>query len=130
MQPAFRSVAAGPAAVAAFARERRVRVADRGVTLVVQRVVRQSALVDVRPAVVVAPVGERARLPELVLLIPDELRLVSAGRGLVAADAGDPAVEVEQRTVERRDLRNGEVEVGLRLPELVFDGRALEHLDL
>ena len=114
---------AGPAALAARAGKRRVRVADRLVALVVQRVVRQPALLDVGPAVVVAPVGERARLPELVLLVPAELRRRRARRRLVAADAGDPAVEIEQRRVERRDLGDREVEVGLRLPELVLDRR-------
>ena len=107
-----------------------MRVADRGVALVVQRVVGQAALLDEGPAVVVAPVGERIRLPELVLLVPAELRRAGARRGLVAADAGDPAVEIEEGTVERLDLCDREVQVGLRLPELVLDGAALERLDL
>ena len=112
---------AGPAALAADARDRRVRVADRRVALVVQRVVRQPALADVRPAVVVAPVGERVRLPQLVLRVPAELRRVGACRRLVAADAGDPRVEVEQRAVQRLELRDREIEVGVLLPELVLD---------
>ena len=53
-------VGAGPAARAARARLRRVRVADRVVAPVVQRVVRQPALADVLPALRV-PVGERVR---------------------------------------------------------------------
>ena len=137
MQSALGPVAAGPAALAAVAGERRVGVADRRVAAVVQRVVGEPALPDVRPAVVVAPVGERVRLPELVRRVPAELRRVRAGRRLVAADAGDPAVEVSERARERLDLGDREVEVGLALPELLavrrrqlLGARALEHLDL
>src|SRR5206468_1084554 len=87
-------------------------------------------LLDVGPAALVAPVGERAGLPQLMLVVPPELRGLRARRRLVAAHAGDPAVEVEQRLVERRDLRDREVEVGLRLPQSVLDRLALEDLDL
>ena len=37
--------------------------------------------------------------------------------------------EIEERSVERLDLRDREVEVGLRLPQAVLDLRPLEHLD-
>src|SRR4029078_3688344 len=50
-------------------------------------------------------------------------------RRLVAADAGDPRVEIEQRAVERLDLGNGEGEMGVRLPEPVLDRSAFEPLD-
>ena len=96
-----------------------MRVADRRVAAVVQRVVGQPALADVRPAVVVAPVGERVRLPQLVRRVPAELRRVRARRRLVAADAGDPGVEAAERPDERLDLGDREVEVGLALPELL-----------
>ena len=112
-------------------------VADRRVAAVVQRVVGEPAFPDVRPAVVVAPVGERVRLPQLVRGVPAELRRVRACRRLVAADAGDPAVELSERADQRLDLGDGEVEVGLALPELLavsrrqlLGARALEHLDL
>src|SRR4051812_49170384 len=130
MQPAFGPLRAGPAALAALARLGRVRVPDRLVALVMERVVGQPALADVRPAVLVGPVGEWVGLPELVLLVPAELRSVRAQRRLVAADAGDPGIEVEQRTVERLDLDDREVEVGIRLPEPVRDRVARERLDL
>ena len=116
--------------VAALARLRGVRVADRLVAAVVERVVRQPALADVGPAVVFGPVGERVRLPELVAGVPAELRRVRANRRLVAADPGDPAVEIEQRPVEGLDLRDREVEVGIRVPEAVLNRRAGEDLDL
>ena len=123
MEPALGPVAAGPAALAAGARQRRVGVADRRVAPVVQRVVGEAAFADVRPAVVVAPVGERVRLPQLVRGVPAELRRVRACRRLVAADAGDPAVEVSERADERLDLGDREVEVGLALPELLAVSR-------
>ncbi len=137
MQAALGSVAAGPAPFSAVARKRRMGVADRGVALVVQSVVGKPALADVGPAVVVAPVGERVRLPELVRRIPAELRRVRTRRRLVATDARDPAVEVSERARERLDLRDREVEVRLVLPELLavlrrqlLGARALEKLDL
>ena len=137
MEAALGAARAGPAAVAAGAGARRVGVADRLVAAVVQRVVGQPALADVGPAVVVAPVGERVRLPQLVRRVPAELRRVRARRRLVAADAGDPGVEVAERPDQRLDLGDGEVEVGLALPELLPVGRGerlgarpLEHLHL
>src|SRR3954471_22794029 len=129
MDAALGLVGADPTSFAAFSGAGRVRVADRVVAAVVQRVVGQPARADVLPAALLAPVGERARLPELVLLVPTELRCVGPRRGLVAAGAGAPGVEPAECAYERCDLRDREIEVGLRLPELVLDGRALEHLD-
>src|SRR5207342_3206933 len=123
VQPALGPVAVGPAALAAGARERRVRVADRRVALVVQRVHGEVALTDVGPDACVVPVGERVRLPQLVRGVPTELRRVRASLRLLAADAGDPAVEVSERADERLDLGDREVEVGLGLPELLAVSR-------
>src|SRR5204863_6098178 len=122
VDPSLRLVGAHPTPLAAFSGASRVRVADRVVAAVVQRVVWQPARADVLPAALVAPVGERAHLPELVLLVPTELGCFGPRRRLVAADAGDPGVELAERPHERCDLRDGEIEVGLRLPELVLDG--------
>src|SRR5881398_1931496 len=129
MEAALGPAGAGPATLTARAGNRRVAVADRVVTAVVQRVVGQIALLDVRPAVVVAPVGQRVRLPELVRLVPAELRRGCARRRLVAADAGDPGIEIEKRAVQRLELRDREVQVGLGLPEPVLDRTTLEPLD-
>ena len=93
MQTAFDLAGARPAAVAAVAGLRAVGAADRGVATIVERVVRQPALADVGAHPGVVPVGEGVRLPELVRLVPAELRRVGARRRLVAAQAGDPAVE-------------------------------------
>ena len=57
-------VGAGPAAVAAAAGLRARRAADRLIALVVQRVVRQVALVDTPPQVLVGPVRQRVVLPQ------------------------------------------------------------------
>src|SRR5436189_3119576 len=129
MDPALRPFRPGPATLAALARLRRVRIPDRGVAPVVELVVRQPALPDVGPAVLAAPVRKRVRLPELVLVVQAELRRLGPRRRLVAADPGDPAVEVEQRAVERLELRDREVEVRVRVPEPVCDRLALEPLD-
>src|SRR5438477_318138 len=128
MQPAFGSFSAGPTALAALARLGRVRVADRLVALVVERVVRQPALADVRPAVVVGPVGERVRLPELVLGVPAELRRVRAQRRLVAAAAGSPprstSFSVSPRRPRRR-VSSGITSSGGMLPRLTFVPKCL-----
>src|SRR5258705_4507777 len=119
MDAALRLIRAGPAPRAAFARLRGMLVADRAVAPVVQRVVREPARADVVPTHCVRPIRERIRLPQLVLLVPADLRCVRARRRLVAADAGDPRVEAAERCDERRDLRDREVEVGLALPDLL-----------
>src|SRR5919204_3953788 len=82
-------------------------------------------LADVRPAPLVVPVGERARLPQLVLGIPAELRRLRARRRLVAAQPGDPRVETGERTVQRLDLADRAAEVRVPLPELLAVHRRL-----
>src|SRR3954454_16209869 len=105
VQPALRLVGPRPAARAAVARLRARRAADRGVAAVVQRVVRQVALVDPPPQVLLGPVDERVVLPHRALLVPLDRLGVRAGRRLLAADAGDPCVAAGERALERRDLR-------------------------
>src|SRR5262249_20297618 len=119
METAFGLGRAGPAALAARARERAMRAPDGGVAAVVELVVGQVMLVDVVPAALVVPVGERRRLPELVRLVPADLRRVRARRRLVAADARDPRVEPAEGAVERLHLPDRAAEVGLALPEPV-----------
>ena len=104
VQPALDLVGPRPAALAAAAGLGAGRAADRGVALVVQRVVGQVALVDALPEVALGPVGERVVLPHRALVVElDELRVGARG-GLLAADAGDPGVGALQRALERRDL--------------------------
>src|SRR2546423_6968381 len=99
--------------------------ADRGVAALVEWVVRQVALLDVVPATGVVPVGEGVRLPELVWLVPAPLRRGCARRRLVAAQAGDPGVEVGERVGERGDLADRAAELRLAFPERVAVHRGL-----
>ena len=104
VQPALGLGQAGPAALAAGAGCGARRAADRRVALVVQRVVRQVALVDPPPQVLLGPVEERVVLPDPALVVElDRLRVRARGR-LLAADAGDPGVGAGQRALERGDL--------------------------
>src|SRR6187399_935766 len=136
MQTAFRLVAARPTALAAGPGRRAVCTADRSVSALVELVDGEVARLDVRPDVVVRPVGERARLPDLVPFVPAELRRPRARRRLVATDAGDPAVEAGEGGAERPDLADRTAEVGVPLPEclavdrrLPAEGGALVDLD-
>src|SRR5262245_52807009 len=117
MQAALGLFHARPAALPARAGAGAVRAADRVVAAGVQRVDGEVALGDVGRDVLVGPVGERARLPELVALVPAELRGVRARRRLDAPDACDPAVDVGESACQRLDLADGAAEVGLTLPQ-------------
>ena len=64
MKAALGLVRARPAALAPGARLGAGRAADRLIALIVQRVVRQVALVDPPPQILVGPVGERVVLPQ------------------------------------------------------------------
>ena len=97
-------VAARPAALAARAGRRARRAADRGVALVVQRVVRKVALVDPPPEVLLGPLDQRVELPHRALLVPLDGLGVGARRRLLAADARDPRVLAGERRLERGDL--------------------------
>ena len=97
VQAALGLAGAGPAAFAPRAGDGAVRAADRRVALVVERVVGQVVLGDVAPHVLVRPVRERVELPALVLGVPGELGRAGARRRLVAAQAGDPGVDVGER---------------------------------
>src|SRR5207244_8547515 len=104
VQPALGLAASGPAPLAPRARARAVGAADGRVTAVVEPVVRQAAGGDELPDAGLVPVGDRARLPEPMARVEAELRRRRAGGALLAADAGDPAVQPRQRPGERLDL--------------------------
>ena len=82
------------------------RAADRRVAAVVEGVVGQVVLADVGPDPVARPVGERRDLPDRRRAAdPGPLfGGLGAGRDLVAAKAGDPAVDRRERPPERLDL--------------------------
>src|SRR3954447_13523963 len=92
---------AGPAALAAGARRRARRAPDRVVALVVQRVVRQVALADPPPHVLLGPLDERVVLPDPALVVELDGLRVRPRRRLLAPDPGDPGVRAGQRALER-----------------------------
>src|SRR3954469_21244406 len=112
VQPALGLVGPGPAALAAAARQRARRAADRLVAAVVQDVVGQVALVDATEEIALGPLDERVELPDPAALVELDGLGVRARRTLLAADAGDPRVGAVERALERRDLRGAAAVVG------------------
>src|SRR3954470_21592351 len=97
--------AAGAARCAGLDRARARSAADRGVALVVERVVRDVALAHVVPDLLLVPLGERIELHDRAVVVVDlDLADVRAARPLVAAQAGDPRVERVQVLGERPHL--------------------------
>src|SRR2546428_8694561 len=94
VETAFGLVDSRPTAFAALAGPCAVGAADRRIAALMELVHWQVVVANVRPDVVVRPVGERARLPELMAVVPAELQRVGARRGLVAADARGSAARV------------------------------------
>src|SRR5665213_1416945 len=81
------------------------RAADRGVALVVQRVVRQVVLLHVVPDVFLGPFGEWVELHDRAMVVVDlDLADVAARRPLVTAQARDPRVEPCAVLLQRQDL--------------------------
>src|SRR2546421_1984564 len=126
VQAALGPVLPRPAALAAGAGIRARRAADRLVATVVQRVVGQVVLRDEAPYVAVAPVGQRIELPEAVGLVPFELGGVRAGGRLLAAQSGDPRVQVAERALQRRHLLHRAAVLGR--PGLAVRVERVEHL--
>src|SRR5215203_1793938 len=123
MQPALGLVEAGPAAGAIILAGARlpgaVGAADRGVALIVERVVGDVVLREVGPNLLLRPVGERVQLPEPEALVPGELRRLSAGLGIRAANARDPEIHRGERRAHRLDLANPAAGIRVAAPELV-----------
>src|SRR2546428_6304565 len=79
--------------------------ADRGVPALVQRVIWEVVLVDVRPDLVLGPRGQRRDLCQaLVLGVGRDDWSRRARRSLLAAQAGDPRVVTMQRSRQRPRL--------------------------
>src|SRR5471032_1365398 len=97
--------APGAEVLALFCRPCAGRTADRGVALVVEGVVGQLVLAHVVPHFVLGPFGERVELHDRAVVVVDlDLADVTAGRPLVAPQAGDPRVEPGKVPLERQDL--------------------------
>src|SRR4029450_11790629 len=96
VNPALELVGTGPPARALLFvlgdRPGAGNAADRAVTRLVQRVVRNLVHRDVCPDTLLVPIGERVHLPDAVALRPLELRRLGAARRLVATNARDPSV--------------------------------------
>src|SRR6478752_67277 len=110
-------VRARPASGAVAARVGAVRASDRGVAAIVQRVVGDVVGGDVGPDVALGPVGQRVELPQAVLAVPVQLGRVGAPGRLIAAQPGDPGVDVGEGLVERRDLADRAAAVGVAVPQ-------------
>src|SRR3954454_10860995 len=92
VQPALGLVGPGPAALAAVARQRARRAADRLVAAVVQFVVRQVALVDAPPQILLGPVVERVELPDAAAVVELDRLGAGAPRGLFRGGGGGTRV--------------------------------------
>src|SRR3954469_7370326 len=105
---AFQLVGAGPAAgtllLVGRGRPGTGDAADRAVTGLVQRVVRNLVDLDVGPDALLVPVGERVELPDAVAFGPLQLRRGRTAGRLLAADAGDPGFVRTKCLQQRLDL--------------------------
>src|SRR3954470_19045977 len=96
-----------------------VGAADRGIALIVERVVGNVVLADVIPDLLLRPVRERIELPEPEALVPGEFGGLGAGLRVRAADSGDPEVDGGERRAHRLDLADPAAGVRVTAPELV-----------
>src|SRR5258707_292157 len=94
MDAAFGLVLPCPTALSPSSGARARHAADRGIPLIVQRIVRQIVIVDVAPEILLGPVGERFDLPDAAPLVALQLRGLGAGVRLLAPDAGDPGIHI------------------------------------
>src|SRR5262249_40792422 len=104
VQAALGLVAARPAALAAGAGLRARGTADRLIALVVERVIREVAVVDAAAEVLLGPLGQRVELPDPALVVELDVLGRGARRALLAAQPGDPGVDAAQRLLQGRDL--------------------------
>src|SRR4029077_6000106 len=92
--------AAGTAALAGLNRAGARGTADARKLAIVQAIVRQPAGADILPHLRFGPVEERTDLVQAMLRVPLQRLAVRAGRGLLAAHAGDPGREARDGALE------------------------------
>src|SRR5579884_1086156 len=126
MESTLRLVLARPAPLTPLAGQRARLASDRGVALVVERVVGKIVLEDVVPDVLLGPVGERVDLPDIALVVALELGGGGPRRRLLTADAGDPRLDAGQRPLEPVDLGGA---AAVRLRPRRARTRGIDHLD-
>src|SRR5581483_5225852 len=80
------------------------RAADRDEAAGMQRIDRDIVGGDVGGQLLRGPIGHRIDLDQRMRLVPGGECDVGAGRGMLAADAGDPALRAFQLAIERPDL--------------------------
>src|SRR5215216_7853450 len=77
---------------------------NAGVTIIMQRIVRQVILLDMFPDLITRPCRKRIELDHLIGIVPFDKFCVGAESRLVAADAGDPGIVVGKELSLRDDL--------------------------
>src|SRR5439155_13706242 len=121
VQAALRLLETGPAPGArVFARQDRagaVGAANAWVVLIVERIIEHVVGADVVPDLVPGPIGQRVQFRQLEFGVPLELASALTRGSLVAADAGDPGVELLQLRLQRLDLAQVAALVGLAAPK-------------
>src|SRR5262249_54182328 len=89
------------------------RASDAGITVVVERVVRQLMSHDVVPHLTASPGGQRINLDQSVTRVPFDDADVGARRRLIASERRNPGVVALERRGERLDLANSAAEIGV-----------------
>src|SRR5439155_5808387 len=97
----------GAVGLAGTNRTRARCAADRGIALVVQRVIRHVVLAYVVPDLVLRPFRERVELHDRTVVVVDlDLANVRPGRPLITAEPRDPGVEGGEVPGQRANLAN------------------------
>src|SRR5207248_8836123 len=90
---------------------------DRRVSVVMQRVVRDSMPPDVAPDVAARPVGERLDLDDAAALVQLDFAWVLASCRLFAPNSRYPRIRTIERQTQRGDLADAAAGVRIPLPE-------------
>src|SRR5271157_1212743 len=98
-------------------RLRAMRAPDAGIIAVVQRVVGKVMIADVFPNLFRSPIGQRIDLNHPKLRVPAELAGAGALRRLIAADGGEPGVQLGEFLSQRLQFSQIAAAVGVAVPE-------------
>ena len=95
---------------------RAMRAADAWIILIVQFIVWDVVVVDVAPDLLGSPVHDRIDFHEIELRVPLNSVRTGSGGGLVAANTGNPSVQLAELPAEWFDLTQAAAEVGVATP--------------